>query len=67
MIELSKWWKNKTFLTVLGIAVGIVVISFLLSYFITWGWIHAIAVTCIGGLGIRRVIIKKLDEINNNH
>jgi uncharacterized membrane protein YccC len=67
MVELIKWWKNKTFLTVLGIAVGTVGIAFLFAYFITWGWIPAIAVTCIGGLGIRRVIMKKLDEMNNNH
>lgn len=67
MAELIKWWKNKTSLTVLGIAVGTVGIAFLLAYFITWGWIPAIAVTCIGGLGIRKVIRKKFDEMNNNH
>lgn len=71
--EWIKWWKNKTFMTILGIALVAMVVSFLLAYFIEWGWILSIVVACIGGFLIRRVISKKMDEVvkdiedNNNN
>lgn len=58
-----KWWKDKTFMSVLGIALGTMVLSFLLAYFISWGWIPAIAVALAGGFAIRKVVVRKLDEI----
>lgn len=59
-----KWWKNKTFMSVLGIALGTMGISFLLAYFIDWGWIPAIAMAICGGILIRKTVTKKLDDLS---
>lgn len=67
-----KWWKDKTFMSVLGIALASMVASFLLAYFLDWGWIISIVVVCLGGVSIRRLLSKKIGEIlddfdsNNN-
>lgn len=59
-----KWWKNKTFMSVLGIALGTMGISFLLAYFIDWGWIPAIMLCIGGGILIRKMVTKKLDKMS---
>lgn len=71
--EWIKWWKDKTFMTILGIALVAMVVSFLLAYFIEWGWILSVVVACLGGVAMRRVFSKKMDEVvkdiedNNNN
>lgn len=62
-----KWWKSKFFLTVLGIALATISVSFVLAYFIEWGWILAIIAALLGGLSIRKVLINKLEEIADNN
>jgi len=64
-MELIKWWKDKTFLTILAVALLTMVVAFLLAYFIDWGWVLSIVVACLGGYAIRKVIVKKLDELAN--
>lgn len=61
-----KWWKDKTFMTILAITLATMVVAFLLTYFITWGWIPAIAMAVGGGLLIRRVFAKRMDEVADN-
>lgn len=57
-----KWWKNKTFLLIMGISLITMIIAFLLAYFIEWGWILAIILTCIGGVLIRKIIDRAIDN-----
>lgn len=61
-----KWWKSKFFLTILGIALATMGVSFILAYFIEWGWMPSIAVALLGGFIIRKVVIKRLDKIAEN-
>jgi hypothetical protein len=62
-----KWWKDKTFLKIwgiilltMGISLGIVIINPNSTLCI----IGSILAACIGGLVIRKVITKKLDELS---
>lgn len=66
MAEWIKWWKDKTFLTVLGIVAITMAISFCVAFF-SCAWWLSIIIACLGGFGIRKVIIKKLDEMNNSN
>jgi hypothetical protein len=61
-MEWIKWWKNNTFLTILAIVLVTMLISFLVAYF-RCGWVLSIVVACLGGYTIRKVIVKKLDEL----
>jgi hypothetical protein len=65
-MEWIKWWKNKTFLTVLGIVLITMAISFCIAFFSCAWWLSVI-VACVGGFGVRKVIINKLDETNNSN
>jgi hypothetical protein len=61
-----KWWKDKTFLKILGISLLAMGISFGIAMIDpgnTWCAVGAILAACSGGLVIRKVITKKLDEI----
>ena len=62
MSEWIRWWENKFFLCGLGVALLSMLLSFLLAYFIDWGWIPAIAVATGGGLLIRRIAIMGIDD-----
>lgn len=66
MVEWIKWWKDKTFLTVLGIVLITMAISFCVAFF-SCAWWLSIIVAGVGGFSIRKVIIKKLDETNNSN
>lgn len=65
MNEWIKWWKDKTFLTILGIALLTMLVAFLASYFLSWGWVIAMVAALVGGGAIRRIIVDKLDELSN--
>ena len=60
-----KWWKDKTFIKIWIVIMITMIIGFLLAYFINFGWIVTIVVSCIGGFIIRKIITNKLDEISN--
>lgn len=62
-----KWWKNKTFLLIMGISLITMIIAFLLAYFIEWGWILAIILACIGGVLIRKIIDRAIDNWIDKH
>ena len=55
-----KWWKDKTFMTVLAIALLTMLIGFLSVYFIEYGWIITIVLTIAGGVSIRKIIINRI-------
>ena len=57
-----KWWKDKTFMTILIIALSIMIIGFLSAYFIDWGWIITIILSAVAGILMRKIIIKRIDE-----
>jgi CHASE2 domain-containing sensor protein len=61
-----KWWKDKTFMTVLAIALLTMLIGFLSVYFLEYGWIITIVSTVAGGISIRKIvtnrIIKELEK-----
>lgn len=58
-----KWWKSRFFMKLLGIAFGSVALAYAFCVLGEWGWIPAILVTIVGGLWMRKIIIKKLEEI----
>ncbi len=64
MAEWIKWWKNKTYMTVLVIALVAMVIAGIFANCFTWGWIVSCASACIGGFAIRRVIVNKLNSLS---
>ena len=66
MVEWIKWWKDKTFLTILVIVAITMLVSFLVAFF-RCGWTLSVVIACLGGLGIRKVITKKLDDMSNNN
>lgn len=55
-----KWWKDKTFMTVLAIALLTMLFGFLSVYFIEYGWIITIVLTMAGGVSIRKIIINRI-------
>ena len=57
-----KWWKDKTFMTILIIALSAMIIGFLSAYFIDWGWIITIILSAAAGVIMRKIIIKRIDE-----
>ena len=59
-----KWWKDKTFLAMMVIAIIAVVLAYVFARFVTWGWVVSLAIGVIGGLGIRHVVVKKLNELD---
>lgn len=61
-----KWWKDKTFLIVLSIVLVTMAISFCVAFFSCAWWLSVI-IACLGGIGIRKVIVKKLDEMSSDN
>lgn len=59
-----KWWKDKTFLAMMVIAIIAVVLAYVFARFVTWGWVVSLVIGVIGGLGIRHVVVKKLNELD---
>jgi hypothetical protein len=55
-----KWWKDKTFMTVLAIALLTMLIGFLSVYFIEYGWIITMVLTIAGGVSIRKIVTNRI-------
>lgn len=64
-MEWIKWWKDKTFLTILATCVVAIVLAFVFARFISWGWIVSMLIGVLSGLFIRKVIIKRIEEDND--
>ena len=68
MEEWIHWWKSKFFLKMLLIVFLTMIITFLVAYFTNGYWqLLSIPTACLGGLIIRKLVIKKLDEIADNY
>ena len=65
MGEWIRWWKDRTFLTILAIAIVAMLVAFVFARYISWGWIVSCLVGLLAGLFIRKVITRKLDEISD--
>ena len=59
-----QWWKDKTFLAMMVIAIIAVVLAYVFARFVTWGWVVSLVIGVVGGLGIRHVVVKKLNELD---
>jgi hypothetical protein len=59
-----KWWKSKFAWTLIIVILAGMGLSFLPAYFLDWGWIISICTGLGTGFIIRKLIIKKLDEIS---
>ena len=57
-----KWWKNRLVVALICTALASVIIAFLFAYFISWGWIISILIALIGGLIMRKLIVKLLEQ-----
>lgn len=57
-----KWWKDKTMLSVILISIFTVIVGFMLTYFIDWGWILTIIIAGVSGLSIKRIITNRLNK-----
>ena len=64
--EWIRWWEDKTFLSVLGVALGTMVASLALALLIECGWLGSIAVALGGGYAVRRIITNKIDKTFND-
>lgn len=65
-----KWWKDKTFLKIWGIILLTMGISFgivIINPDSTLCVVGSILAACSGGLVIRKVITKKLDELADKY
>lgn len=66
MANWVKWWKDKTFLSVMGVALVTMLLGFLMAYYISWGWIITVLIGAIGGLVIRKIVVNRLEESSND-
>lgn len=57
-----KWWKDKTFMTVLIIALLTMLIGFLIAYFIKYGWLVTCILSIISGVSIKKIITNRINE-----
>ena len=64
--SIVKWWKNKWAVLLMMVGILTVGIGFIFAYFISWGWILTLVVTAIGGIGMRHIVFKMIDEYNND-
>lgn len=62
MAEWVKWWKSEFFLKLIVVVLITIILSFVVSYFLSWGWIIAVSLGASGGLLIRKMVAKKIDE-----
>ena len=64
--NIVKWWKNKWAVLLMVVGILTVGIGFVFAYFISWGWILTLVVTAIGGIGMRHIAFKMIDDYNND-
>lgn len=63
-MNLIKWWKDKTILTIYSVVAIAIVLSFLTAYYLSnpFNWLLPILICIPCGLVIRKLIVKKLTE-----
>lgn len=62
MGEWIRWWKDRTFLTILITCIVAMILSFVFARYFIWGWIASLFIGVISGLFIRGVIVERLDD-----
>ena len=63
--EVVKWWKNKWAVLLMVVGILTVGLGFIFAYFIECGWILTIAITVIGGFGIRHLALNMIGVYDN--
>ncbi len=64
--NIVKWWKNKWVVLLMVVGILTVVIGFLFAYFISWGWILALVVAAVGGIGMLFISFKIIENNSKN-
>lgn len=64
--EWIRWWEDKTFLAILAVALLTMGAALASALLWEWGWLGSIAVALGGGYAVRRIVQRKLDEIDND-
>ena len=64
--NIIKWWKNKWAVLLMVVGILTVLIGFLFTYFISWGWILSLVVAAIGGIGMRHIVLRMIGVYNND-
>lgn len=59
--EWIRWWKDKTFLAILAVALLTMGVALASALLWEWGWIGSIAVALAGGYAVRRIVINKIE------
>lgn len=65
MIDFKKIWKDKTFLSVAGVALAAVVLGFVMARNISWGWLLAECIGAGAGIAIRNIVVKRKDKVGD--
>jgi hypothetical protein len=67
MVNLIKWFKDRTFISAAIIAIVAVLLGFLTAHYISWGWLITLFIGAIGALAIRRILVGKFKEISKDN
>ena len=59
--NIVKWWKNKWVVLLMVVGILTVVVGFLFAYFISWGWILALVLAVVGGIGMMFILFKIIE------
>ena len=59
--NIVKWWKNKWVVLLMVVGILTVAIGFLFAYFISWGWILALVLAFVGGIGMMFISFKIIE------
>ena len=65
MIDFKKIWKDKTFLSVTGVALAAVVLGYVMAKNISWGWLLAECLGAGAGIAIRNIVMKSKDKVGD--
>lgn len=66
MIDFKKIWKDKTFLSVTGVALAAVVLGYVMAKNISWGWLLAECLGAGAGIAIRNIVMKRKDKVGES-
>ena len=63
MVDFKKIWKDRTFLSVAGVALAAVVLGYVMAKNISWGWLLAECLGAGAGIAIRNIVMKRKDKV----
>ena len=63
MVDFKKIWKDRAFLSVVGVALAAVVLGYVMAKNIAWGWLLAECIGAGAGIAIRNIVMKRKDKV----